>query len=100
MEYGGPLDLYKRLVIRDVDERGYLSAKKVAAILSQSMAALCHLHLQCKFVHRDVKPENLVVSEGRQDVIIKLTDFDTIALAETGTMARGRMGTFPFMAPE
>lgn len=91
--------MYKRLVLRDTNTT--LSVNKATAILSQCMSALCHLHLGPKVVHRDMKPENIIISENPDSICIKLADFDTARFAEPGkTLCRGVVGTFPFMAPE
>ena len=51
-------------------------------------------------MHRDAKPENIIVSETEDNVTIKYADFDTTCIAAPGSLCRGTVGTFPFMAPE
>jgi serine/threonine protein kinase len=100
IEYGGPLDLYKRLVLLEEKDMK-LGINKAASILSQCMAALCHMHLGPQVAHRDLKPENIIVSERGDRIDVKLSDFDTAHIvAKPGSLCRGTIGTFPFMAPE
>jgi serine/threonine protein kinase len=100
IEYGGPLDLYKRLVLLEEKDMK-LGINKAASILSQCMAALCHMHLGPQVAHRDLKPENIIVSERGDRIDVKLSDFDTAHIvAKPGSLCRGTTGTFPFMAPE
>jgi hypothetical protein len=100
MEDAGPVDLYKRMSLRDLDQLP-MSLYKTATMLVQSIDAICHLHLVPKVVHRDLKPENIIVYETPHTIMIKLTDFDTSQqVARPGALVRGKIGTFPFMAPE
>jgi hypothetical protein len=99
MEDAGPLDLYKRLVLREENEMP-LSFPKVLSLISQCIDGLCHLHSGPKIVHRDIKPENLIVSETASGITVKFADFDTTQVSRPGTLCRGVIGTFPFMAPE
>merc|ERR1719424_100714 len=99
MEDGGPLDLYKRLVLCEESELP-LGLQKAVSVVSQCIAGLTHLHMRVEMVHRDLKPENIIISETTHEIKVKLADFDTTQLAQPGTYCRGVIGTFPFMAPE
>lgn len=98
MEDGGPLDLYKRLVLLEKDEMP-LGTSKAAAVVNQLISGLCHMHA-AEVTHRDLKPENIITSENEEGIVVKISDFDTAQLTKLGTCARGVVGTFPFMAPE
>lgn len=99
LRYAGPMNLLKRLQARD-EQRQPLSESSAARIMAQLLDALCHLHMVAKVVHKDIKPENIIVSEDSQGSIATLTDFDLASSMPDDALCRGIAGTFPFMAPE
>lgn len=73
----------------------------VAAItyyVKQVADALQYLHQQ-KLIHRDVKPENMLLA-ANQDIL--LSDFGIVAMSQTATFRAGQsqVGTPSYMAPE
>ncbi len=72
-----------------------LPSQRFLRIFSQLLAALAHLH-ELGFVHRDVKPENLIVDS---DDTARLIDFDLSGPQEE-TVGRLRLGTIAYIAPE
>ena len=71
---------------------------QVISSMKQVAAALQYAHEQ-KFIHRDVKPENMLL--GRQQEVL-LGDFGLAALAHNtaSLSAQGTVGTIAYMAPE
>src|SRR5262249_53625912 len=71
---------------------------QIVSLVKQVATALQYAHEQ-KFIHRDVKPENLLL--GRQQQVL-LSDFGLAALAHsTASLSRQEaVGTLPYMAPE
>src|SRR2546425_1616363 len=71
---------------------------QIVSLVKQVAAALQYAHEQ-KFIHRDVKPENLLL--GRQQEVL-LSDFGLVALAHSSASlsAQEAVGTLPYMAPE
>ena len=70
----------------------------VVSYVKQVAEALQFAHEQ-RLVHRDVKPENMLI--GRRNEVV-LSDFGIAAIAHsTSSMtAQASMGTIPYMAPE
>lgn len=94
MEYVAGATL--RDVIRD---RLRLGAGEAAAVMDHVLAALAAAH-RIGLVHRDVKPENVLITpDGR----VKVADFGlarAVADATITTTASGLIGTAAYLAPE
>lgn len=76
---------------------GPLSPPRAVAIVRQVAAALDAAH-NGFVVHRDVKPDNILVTE---DDLAQLMDFGVAAaIAEPGVRAKPEVGTVAYMAPE
>jgi len=93
MEYvpGGDL---KQLI-----KQGALPPDRALAILKQVAAALGYAH-EKGFVHRDVKPENILF---REDGSVVLTDFGIAKAVGSGSKMTGTgmtIGTAQYMSPE
>jgi peptide/nickel transport system substrate-binding protein len=71
---------------------------QIISSVKQVAAALQYAHAQ-KFIHRDVKPENMLV--GRQQEVL-VSDFGLAALAHSsGSLStQEAIGTLAYMAPE
>jgi serine/threonine protein kinase len=75
---------------------------QVAEVARQAGAALAAAH-RAGVVHRDVKPENLVLTQERGRLLVKVVDFGLARAPEAGrALTRTGMvvGTPAFMAPE
>ena len=73
-----------------------LSIEKVIFYLEQVCSGLAHAHA-CGVIHRDVKPQNLLLTADRQ--IVKIADFG-VARLEATEGAITRVGTNIYSAPE
>ncbi len=93
MEYAGEASL-TRAVCRD----GPLSPVNAARLLAGACNAMEYLH-GCGIVHRDIKPDNLVVDAAGT---LKLIDFGHAIVPDRspGRLLEGGAGTAHFMAPE
>jgi len=87
-------ELFDQLAVR----RTY-SEKDGRDILKQVMEGLQRLH-QLHFVHRDMKPENLLLSSQDENATIKLVDFGLTRRLAEGQVLHQCIGTTLYMAPE
>src|SRR6266487_2124658 len=76
-----------------------LPFETIIAYVKQAADALYYIHEEKKLVHRDVKPENLLL---RTDQDLLLSDFGIVVAAHTtgSLILEDLIGTLPYMAPE
>jgi beta-lactam-binding protein with PASTA domain len=81
-----------------LNEQGRMEPAQAADILRQTLLALGHAHHE-GFVHRDMKPENLLVT---QNGVVKVADFGLARAYADGrvTQAGAVTGTVQYLAPE
>ncbi|WP_061299091.1 Stk1 family PASTA domain-containing Ser/Thr kinase [Herbidospora cretacea] len=81
-----------------LDERGPLAPREALEIMIPVLAALGSAH-QAGLIHRDVKPENVLMTE---DGRVKVVDFGLVRAIEGGNQTRSgvMIGTVGYMAPE
>ncbi len=70
--------------------------KTIVSYVKQIAEALQYAHHQ-KIIHRDVKPENILV--GHDDVVY-ISDFGIALIAQTTQTTQDIIGTWAYMAPE
>ena len=81
-----------------LSERGAMPAELALAVLEPVLAALSVAH-RAGLVHRDVKPENVLIGD---DGAVKVADFGLVrAVAATGSTSRDViLGTAAYLSPE
>ncbi len=101
------MELVEGSTLYDMVRRGPLPPGQVAQLGSQLADALAAIH-HAGFVHRDVKPANVLLTQqggehpGTSSLFARLTDFgiarivDGTRLTSTGLL----MGTAPYLSPE
>lgn len=104
----GPFLVLERLEGRALDgllaARGDLGAEGAMTVLRAVAAALTEVHRK-GYVHRDVKPANIMVGASRGGPSIKLLDFGVVGRSTPGTanpltVVGDLLGTLGYMAPE
>src|SRR5688572_7082152 len=98
-------ELVEGTTVRELVDHHDLPLREVLRIVSQAAAALAAAHAK-GIVHRDVKPENLMV---RHDGYVKVLDFGVAKLldrpaaaeeSDNATVATAMVGTVRYMSPE
>ena len=92
------MEYLKGRTLREVlAERGVLTPAEALDVVEPVLAALAAAHA-AGIVHRDVKPENVILTD---DGRIKVADFGLARAASTATSTSGvLMGTVAYLAPE
>ncbi|MGH3586656.1 MAG: protein kinase domain-containing protein, partial [Pseudonocardia sp.] len=93
------MELVEGGTLRDVlRERGALGVPAAFAVLDPVLAGLAEAH-RLGMVHRDVKPENVLLSRTGE---VKVADFGLVtAAAQAGASTAGMiMGTVAYLSPE
>uniref|UniRef100_A0A673HK75 non-specific serine/threonine protein kinase n=1 Tax=Sinocyclocheilus rhinocerous TaxID=307959 RepID=A0A673HK75_9TELE len=78
---------------------GNLTEEKVAFYLRDILEALQYLH-NCRIVHLDLKPENLLVEQSPSQPMVKLTDFGDAVQLNSTPYVHPLLGSPEFAAPE
>ncbi|CAI5475243.1 unnamed protein product [Closterium sp. Yama58-4] len=87
-------DLFDR-----IKQRSRYEEKPAAAVLQQLAGVLQACH-SLGVMHRDVKPENLLLCSPTDDVAVKVTDFGIAASIKSGAKLTEFIGSHMYMAPE
>ena len=93
------MELVEGGTLRDVlRRRGPIGVPAAVAVLERVLAGLAEAH-RLGLVHRDVKPENVLISTARE---VKVADFGLVtAAAQAGASHVGMiMGTIAYLSPE
>jgi calcium-dependent protein kinase len=93
-EYVAGGDLYEQIC-----NLQYYNEVTASTIMKQIFSFVSYLH-QMNIVHRDIKPKNMMVSNKKDEIEIKLVDFGTATIFSRKKPLTNRVGTPIYMAPE
>ena len=94
------MELVAGSTLRDVlRQRGRLRPDEAVSLLEPVLAALAAAH-RAGLVHRDVKPENVLISAGRDGKVVDFGLARAVAAPSTSTQAGMVLGTVAYVAPE
>eukprot|EP00759_Apiculatamorpha_spiralis_P025063 PhF_6_TR28140/c0_g1_i1/m.41672 len=94
MEYYTEGTMYQYLLRRRTEK---ISERSVLRYTEQICEAVDYIHT-CNLIHRDLKPGNLLLSDGLKKIVI--TDFGLTRQLGAGAYAHTRAGTLHYFAPE
>ena len=92
------MELVEGITLKDyIEKKGRLSAKETISIAIQMAAGMEAAHSH-NIIHRDIKPQNIIISKNGK---VKVTDFG-IARATTSanTISSNVMGSVHYTSPE
>lgn len=91
--------------LRQVLEDGPLELERAIRIVKEVCEALSYIHSH-GLIHRDVKPENIMLTNSDEQETVKLLDFGLVGKTSTSTLEgtltdpRSLIGTVNYMPPE
>ena len=96
LEYGGD-DLMS--IMMNARRRHVFCVTDTLMLFKQLIESIAHMHSH-HLAHRDVKPENIVISGAPQGLVLKMIDFSWCCTVEPGQQQRPRGGTAQYAAVE
>lgn len=80
-------------------EHGHVQEETARKFLTQIAAGICMLHRE-NVLHRDLKPQNILLSNSSTDPVLKIADFGFARALQPQDMAATVCGSPLYMAPE
>ena len=84
---------------RFIQRHGRMSEVSARRFLQQLSAGLMVLH-RLSFIHRDLKPQNILMTVDSEDAVLKIADFGFARVLDSTDMAATVCGSPLYMAPE
>jgi calcium/calmodulin-dependent protein kinase I len=83
-----------------LEKRNFLiSEARAKELFKQIASAVAYIH-QFGIVHRDLKIENIIMSDNSEESVPKLADFGMVKILGPEEKAQERLGTVAYAAPE
>lgn len=82
-----------------VKTQGHVAEETARGFLTQIAAGLCVLHRE-NVLHRDLKPQNILLSDNSDNPVLKIADFGFARALSPEDMAATVCGSPLYMAPE
>ena len=91
------MELAEGITLKEyIMKKGHLSAKETVELSLQIASAIGHAHGH-HTIHRDIKPQNILVSDSGQ---VKVTDFGIAKAANSNTVTSTAIGSVHYISPE
>ena len=91
------MELVEGITLKEyIEKKGHLAVREATSIAIQISMGLQAAH-QHKIVHRDVKPQNIIIST---DGKVKVTDFGIARATTSNTISSNVMGSVHYSSPE
>lgn len=91
------MELAEGITLKEyIKKKGHLSAKETVELSLQIASAIGHAH-EHHTIHRDIKPQNILVSDSGQ---VKVTDFGIAKAANSNTVTSTAIGSVHYISPE
>jgi len=82
-----------------IRSHGRIREESAQKFLRQLSAGLLTLH-RLNFIHRDLKPQNILLTEDSENAVLKIADFGFARFLDSADMAATVCGSPLYMAPE
>jgi len=83
----------------EILNRSKFDENDAAIVMKQLLSAINYCHSK-KIVHRDLKPENMLLEQDKDLEKIKIVDFGTSLVYDSGKKLEEKLGTAYYIAPE
>lgn len=91
------MELAEGITLKEyIKKKRHLTAKETVELSLQIASAIGHAH-EHHTIHRDIKPQNILVSDSGQ---VKVTDFGIAKAANSNTVTSTAIGSVHYISPE